>query len=69
MAEALRERQDAYGLQRISLSAGAGSAPPDPVRFCREVLRPAGLTGSTARSIISPPGGHCLAVRRGAQRA
>jgi alkanesulfonate monooxygenase SsuD/methylene tetrahydromethanopterin reductase-like flavin-dependent oxidoreductase (luciferase family) len=40
MAEALQERQEAYGLQRISLSAqhGVAAAPPDPARFCREVL-------------------------------
>jgi hypothetical protein len=40
MAEALLERREAYGLERISLSGEAGvrSAPADPVRFCREVL-------------------------------
>lgn len=40
MAEALHERQAAYGLQRITLSEqhGVAAAPPDPVRFCREVL-------------------------------
>ena len=40
MAEALAERREAYGLQRISLSeeSGIAAAPPDPVRFCREVL-------------------------------
>jgi alkanesulfonate monooxygenase SsuD/methylene tetrahydromethanopterin reductase-like flavin-dependent oxidoreductase (luciferase family) len=40
MAEALLERREAYGLERISLSAEGGvrSAPPDPLRFCREVL-------------------------------
>jgi alkanesulfonate monooxygenase SsuD/methylene tetrahydromethanopterin reductase-like flavin-dependent oxidoreductase (luciferase family) len=40
MAEALAERREAYGLQRISLSeeTGIAAAPPDPVRFCREVL-------------------------------
>jgi alkanesulfonate monooxygenase SsuD/methylene tetrahydromethanopterin reductase-like flavin-dependent oxidoreductase (luciferase family) len=40
MAEALAERHEAYGLQRISLaeSSNIRSAPPDPLRFCREVL-------------------------------
>jgi alkanesulfonate monooxygenase SsuD/methylene tetrahydromethanopterin reductase-like flavin-dependent oxidoreductase (luciferase family) len=40
MAEALAERREAYGLERISLSeeAGIAAAPPDPLRFCREVL-------------------------------
>jgi alkanesulfonate monooxygenase SsuD/methylene tetrahydromethanopterin reductase-like flavin-dependent oxidoreductase (luciferase family) len=40
MAEALAERREAYGLQRISLSeeSGIAAAPPDPLRFCREVL-------------------------------
>jgi alkanesulfonate monooxygenase SsuD/methylene tetrahydromethanopterin reductase-like flavin-dependent oxidoreductase (luciferase family) len=40
MAEALWERREAYGLTRISLSeeGGIASAPPDPLRFCREVL-------------------------------
>jgi alkanesulfonate monooxygenase SsuD/methylene tetrahydromethanopterin reductase-like flavin-dependent oxidoreductase (luciferase family) len=40
MAEALLERQEVYGLDRISLTeeGGIGSAPPDPLRFCREVL-------------------------------
>jgi alkanesulfonate monooxygenase SsuD/methylene tetrahydromethanopterin reductase-like flavin-dependent oxidoreductase (luciferase family) len=40
MAEALAERREAYGLQRISLSeeGGIAAAPPDPLRFCREVL-------------------------------
>ena len=40
MAEALLEREQAYGLERISLSGEPGirSAPADPVRFCREVL-------------------------------
>ena len=39
MAEALLERAEAYGLQRISLKEG-GDSPyaPDPIRFCREVL-------------------------------
>ena len=39
MAEALLERAEAYGLQRISLKEG-GDNPyaPDPIRFCREVL-------------------------------
>jgi len=40
MAEALAERREAYGLQRISLSeeSGIAAAPPDPLRFCGEVL-------------------------------
>ena len=40
MAEALAERREAYGLQRISLSeeSGIAAAPPDPLQFCREVL-------------------------------
>jgi alkanesulfonate monooxygenase SsuD/methylene tetrahydromethanopterin reductase-like flavin-dependent oxidoreductase (luciferase family) len=40
MVDALLERRQAYGLERISLSAEGGirSAPPDPLRFCREVL-------------------------------
>ena len=40
MAEALAERQEAYGLERISLSkeTGIAAAPPDLLRFCREVL-------------------------------
>jgi alkanesulfonate monooxygenase SsuD/methylene tetrahydromethanopterin reductase-like flavin-dependent oxidoreductase (luciferase family) len=40
MAEALAERREAYGLERISLSEedGIAAAPPDPLRFCREVL-------------------------------
>jgi alkanesulfonate monooxygenase SsuD/methylene tetrahydromethanopterin reductase-like flavin-dependent oxidoreductase (luciferase family) len=40
MADALLERREAYGLERISLSAEGGirSAQPDPLRFCREVL-------------------------------
>lgn len=40
MAEALAERREAYGLERISLSeeGGIAAAPPDPLRFCREVL-------------------------------
>jgi len=39
MAEALLERAETYGLERISLKEG-GDNPyaPDPVRFCREVL-------------------------------
>jgi hypothetical protein len=39
MAEALQERREAYGLERISLSeqGGIAAAPPDPLRFCREV--------------------------------
>ena len=40
MAEALAERHEAYGLERISLSeeSGIAAAPADPLRFCREVL-------------------------------
>jgi alkanesulfonate monooxygenase SsuD/methylene tetrahydromethanopterin reductase-like flavin-dependent oxidoreductase (luciferase family) len=40
MAEALAERREKYGLERISLTENDGirSAPPDPLRFCREVL-------------------------------
>jgi alkanesulfonate monooxygenase SsuD/methylene tetrahydromethanopterin reductase-like flavin-dependent oxidoreductase (luciferase family) len=40
MAEALAERREAYGLERISLSeeGGIAAAPSDPLRFCREVL-------------------------------
>jgi alkanesulfonate monooxygenase SsuD/methylene tetrahydromethanopterin reductase-like flavin-dependent oxidoreductase (luciferase family) len=40
MAEALQERREAYGLERISLSeqGGIAAAPPDPLRFCREVV-------------------------------
>jgi alkanesulfonate monooxygenase SsuD/methylene tetrahydromethanopterin reductase-like flavin-dependent oxidoreductase (luciferase family) len=40
MAEALAERREAYGLERISLSeeAGIAAAPPDPLRFCRDVV-------------------------------
>jgi alkanesulfonate monooxygenase SsuD/methylene tetrahydromethanopterin reductase-like flavin-dependent oxidoreductase (luciferase family) len=40
MAEALAERREAYSLERISLSeeGGIAAAPPDPLRFCREVL-------------------------------
>jgi alkanesulfonate monooxygenase SsuD/methylene tetrahydromethanopterin reductase-like flavin-dependent oxidoreductase (luciferase family) len=40
MAEALQERRERYGLERIALTGEGGirSAPPDPVRFCREVL-------------------------------
>jgi alkanesulfonate monooxygenase SsuD/methylene tetrahydromethanopterin reductase-like flavin-dependent oxidoreductase (luciferase family) len=40
MAEALAERHEAYGLERISLSeeGGIAAAPPDPLRFCREVV-------------------------------
>jgi len=39
MAEALLERTEAYGLERISLKEG-GDSPyaPNPIRFCREVL-------------------------------
>lgn len=40
MADALRERRERYGLERITLltERGVESAPPDPLRFCREVL-------------------------------
>ena len=39
MAEALLERAEAYGLDRISLKEGGGARyAPDPIRFCREVL-------------------------------
>jgi alkanesulfonate monooxygenase SsuD/methylene tetrahydromethanopterin reductase-like flavin-dependent oxidoreductase (luciferase family) len=40
MAEALAERHDAYGLDRICLldEGGIQRAPADPLRFCREVL-------------------------------
>jgi len=40
MAEALAERREAYGLERISLSeeGGIAAAPSNPLRFCREVL-------------------------------
>jgi alkanesulfonate monooxygenase SsuD/methylene tetrahydromethanopterin reductase-like flavin-dependent oxidoreductase (luciferase family) len=40
MAEALIERQEVYGLDRISLTGDTGisGAPADPLRFCREVL-------------------------------
>jgi alkanesulfonate monooxygenase SsuD/methylene tetrahydromethanopterin reductase-like flavin-dependent oxidoreductase (luciferase family) len=40
MAEALGERRERFGLERIALTGEAGirSAPPDPLRFCREVL-------------------------------
>jgi alkanesulfonate monooxygenase SsuD/methylene tetrahydromethanopterin reductase-like flavin-dependent oxidoreductase (luciferase family) len=40
MADALLERREAYGLERISVSGEGGirSATPDPLRFCREVL-------------------------------
>jgi alkanesulfonate monooxygenase SsuD/methylene tetrahydromethanopterin reductase-like flavin-dependent oxidoreductase (luciferase family) len=40
MAEALLERREAYGLDRISLgeSDSISAAPADPLRFCREVL-------------------------------
>jgi alkanesulfonate monooxygenase SsuD/methylene tetrahydromethanopterin reductase-like flavin-dependent oxidoreductase (luciferase family) len=50
MAEALAERREAYGLQRISLSeeSGIAAAPPDPLRFCREVL-PLELTRELSR--------------------
>jgi hypothetical protein len=40
MADALRERQLAYGLSRITIMAEPGItlAPPGPPRFCREVV-------------------------------
>jgi alkanesulfonate monooxygenase SsuD/methylene tetrahydromethanopterin reductase-like flavin-dependent oxidoreductase (luciferase family) len=40
MAEALRERKERYGLDRITLLTeyGIKAAPPDPFRFCRDVL-------------------------------
>jgi hypothetical protein len=40
MAEALHERRERYGLERIALTGEGGirTAPPDPLRFCREVL-------------------------------
>lgn len=40
MAETLCERSEQYGLERIALTEEGGirSAPPDPLRFCREVL-------------------------------
>ena len=40
MAEALQERRESYGLERISLSeqGGIAAAPPDPLRFCREMV-------------------------------
>jgi alkanesulfonate monooxygenase SsuD/methylene tetrahydromethanopterin reductase-like flavin-dependent oxidoreductase (luciferase family) len=40
MAEALQERHEQYGLERIALTGESGirTAPPDPLRFCREVL-------------------------------
>ncbi len=40
MAEALCERRERYGLERIALTGEGGirSAPADPLRFCREVL-------------------------------
>ena len=40
MANALRERQERFGLQRITLLSehGITAAPADPLRFCREVL-------------------------------
>ena len=40
MADALRERQQAYGLSRITVMAesGVALAPPDPLRFCREIV-------------------------------
>jgi hypothetical protein len=44
MAEALFERRETYGLDRISLKEGG----TDPVRFCREVL-PLGKTPVTWR--------------------
>jgi alkanesulfonate monooxygenase SsuD/methylene tetrahydromethanopterin reductase-like flavin-dependent oxidoreductase (luciferase family) len=40
MAEALAERQQAYGLSRITImsESGIALAPADPLRFCREVV-------------------------------
>jgi len=40
MAEALAERRQAYGLSRITVMAesGVALAPPDPLRFCREIV-------------------------------
>lgn len=40
MAEALTQRHEAYGLDRICLldEGGISRAPADPLRFCREVL-------------------------------
>jgi alkanesulfonate monooxygenase SsuD/methylene tetrahydromethanopterin reductase-like flavin-dependent oxidoreductase (luciferase family) len=40
MAESLRERRARYGLDRVTLLSEPGMtlAPPDPLRFCREVL-------------------------------
>ncbi len=40
IAEALIERQEAFGLSQISLSGRSdiASAPADPLRFCREVI-------------------------------
>jgi alkanesulfonate monooxygenase SsuD/methylene tetrahydromethanopterin reductase-like flavin-dependent oxidoreductase (luciferase family) len=40
MAEALHERTERYGLDRITLLTehGINAAPPDPLRFCRDVL-------------------------------
>jgi alkanesulfonate monooxygenase SsuD/methylene tetrahydromethanopterin reductase-like flavin-dependent oxidoreductase (luciferase family) len=40
MADTLRERQERYRLERITLltEPGIAAAPPDPLRFCREVL-------------------------------
>jgi hypothetical protein len=39
MAEALAERRERYGLERISLGeAELPRVPADPLRFCRQVL-------------------------------
>ena len=40
MAEALHERRERYGLEQITLLSepGVAAAPPDPLRFCRDVL-------------------------------
>jgi len=58
-ADALLERREAYGLERISLSGegGIAAAPPDPLRFCREVLPLLGREGRPATSPVEPTGG------------
>jgi alkanesulfonate monooxygenase SsuD/methylene tetrahydromethanopterin reductase-like flavin-dependent oxidoreductase (luciferase family) len=40
IAEALTERHEAYGLDRISLTENTGipAAPHDPIRFCQQVV-------------------------------
>lgn len=40
MAESLAERRERFGLERIALldADDIAAAPPDPIRFCREVL-------------------------------